>query len=89
MPRVIWRRGHWYSLFANVLTFILLPAVVNGQQPALQNNKIDAVPAIKPGKTWDRFRVMIWQHQTDAKRDQQLYQSLNVNAFHIDRQTRH
>ena len=45
----------------------------------------DAVPEIAPPKTWDHFVILMWQFQTDVRKDQAVYESLNLNGFHVDR----
>lgn len=44
----------------------------------------DVAVANRP-KSWDRFRVFVWQHQTDAMADVGLYRSVGLDSFHIDR----
>lgn len=45
----------------------------------------DGVPVVPPPRSWDRFTMMVWQYQTDVTRERELYESLNLRAFHIDR----
>ncbi len=45
----------------------------------------DGVPPVPPPKSWDRFVMLVWQYQTDVTRDKDLYESLNLRGFHIDR----
>ncbi|MBI3858398.1 MAG: beta-galactosidase trimerization domain-containing protein [Planctomycetes bacterium] len=40
-----------------------------------------------PPKSWDRFTMLVWQYQTDVIRDKELYESLNLRGFHVDRQS--
>ncbi len=42
------------------------------------------VPAIKPKGEWSRFLILVWQYQTDAQRDKELYETLGLHAFHLD-----
>jgi hypothetical protein len=45
----------------------------------------DGVAPVPPPKSWERFTMMVWQYQTDVTRDKELYESLNLRAFHVDR----
>lgn len=45
----------------------------------------DTVPELAPPKTWDHFVILMWQYQTDVRKDQAVYESLNLNGFHVDR----
>jgi len=44
-----------------------------------------AVPFIKPKSDWDRFLIMVWQYQTKAQDDLELYKQAGFHGFHIDR----
>ena len=48
---------------------------------------LETVPEVKPPKAWDHFVILMWQFQTDVKRDQAVYESLNLNGFHVDRRS--
>ncbi len=58
------------------LTLLLLLSL---QQP-------DPVPPVPPPPHWDRFTMLVWQYQTDVRRDKALYEALNLRGFHVDRQ---
>ncbi len=45
----------------------------------------DAVPFIKPKADWDRFLILVWQYQTRAQDDLELYKQAGFHGFHIDR----
>jgi hypothetical protein len=45
----------------------------------------DPVPTVPPNKHWDRFVMLVWQFKTDVTRDKELYESLNLRGFHVDR----
>jgi hypothetical protein len=45
----------------------------------------DSVPTVPPPKHWDRFVMLMWQYKTDVTRDKELYESLNLRGFHVDR----
>ena len=45
----------------------------------------DPVPTVPPPKHWDRFVMLVWQYKTDVVRDKELYESLNLHGFHVDR----
>jgi hypothetical protein len=45
------------------------------------------VPTVPPPKHWDRFVMLVWQYKTDVTRDKELYESLNLHGFHIDRRS--
>ena len=63
------------------ICLILLVAVA-GLLPV----QTDPVPTVPPPKHWDRFVMLIWQYKTDVTRDKELYESLNLRGFHVDRQ---
>jgi hypothetical protein len=44
------------------------------------------VPVVPPPPSWDRFVMLVWQYQTDVTRDRELYESLNLRGFHVDRE---
>jgi len=50
--------------------------------PILENRN---VPPIAAPAVWDHFAVFVWQHQTDARRDLELYRRAGIHGFHIDR----
>ncbi len=60
---------------------LLLLVAAAGLLPAGQ----DPVPTIPPPKHWDRFVMLVWQYKTDVTRDKELYESLNLRGFHVDR----
>jgi hypothetical protein len=41
---------------------------------------------VAPPPAWDRFLMLVWQHQTDVVRDRALYESVNLRGFHVDRE---
>ncbi|HLY74167.1 MAG TPA: alpha-amylase family protein [Planctomycetota bacterium] len=45
----------------------------------------DDVPVVAPPKSWDHFVILPWQFKTDVSRDKALYESVNLQGFHIDR----
>jgi len=45
----------------------------------------EAVPEVTPPKNWDNFVMLMWQFETDVRRDKAVYESLNLNGFHVDR----
>jgi len=45
----------------------------------------EKVPFIKPKPDWDRFLILVWQYQTNAKNDLELYKQAGFHGFHIDR----
>ncbi len=45
----------------------------------------DAVPEVAPPKSWDHFVILMWQFQTDVRKDKAAYEALNINGFHVDR----
>jgi hypothetical protein len=46
----------------------------------------DPVGPVPPPPHWDRFTMLVWQYQTDVRRDKALYEALNLRGFHVDRQ---
>jgi hypothetical protein len=46
----------------------------------------DSVPTVPPPKHWDHFAMLVWQYQTDVTKDKELYESVNLHGFHIDRE---
>jgi hypothetical protein len=61
------------------------PSEIDSSVKASIVNGLKAVEAIPRPSAWDRFRVFVWQYQTDAKQDAANYESVGLNAFHIDR----
>jgi hypothetical protein len=51
--------------------------------------EIEKVPGIPPKGYWDKFVILIWQHQTDVRKDLEVYRSVNINGFHIDGSSKH
>lgn len=47
----------------------------------------ETISEIRLPKSWDHFVILMWQYQTDVRRDQALYESLNLNGFHVDRRS--
>ena len=45
----------------------------------------ETVPELAPPKSWDHYVILMWQFQTDVRKDQAVYESLNLNGFHVDR----
>ena len=43
------------------------------------------VPFIRPKPDWDRFVILVWQYQTRAQDDLELYKQAGFHGFHIDR----
>ena len=43
------------------------------------------VPAIPSRPEWNRFKILVWQFQTSALKDIDLYRHLGLGGFHIDR----
>ena len=43
------------------------------------------VPFIRPKPDWDRFVILVWQYQTRAQDDLELYRQAGFHGFHIDR----
>ena len=56
------------------------PEAIAGAPPATQ-----AVPFVRPRPEWDRFLILVWQYQTSAPADLELYRKAGFRAFHIDR----
>lgn len=46
---------------------------------------LEPVKEIPPPEYWDHYVVMVWQFKTDVLKDHEKYASVNLNAFHIDR----
>jgi len=46
---------------------------------------LESVKAIAQRPEWNRFTILVWQYQTDARRDRSLYEKLGLRGFHIDR----
>ncbi len=46
---------------------------------------LEPVKDVPPPKYWDHYVVMIWQFKTNVLKDHEKYASININAFHIDR----
>lgn len=44
-----------------------------------------AVPFIRPSSEWDRFLIMVWQFNTSASKEIDLYKQAGFHGFHIDR----
>jgi hypothetical protein len=64
----------------SALSIILSATLGCGQALAL-----DPVPEVAPPKSWDKFVVLMYQYGTDVRRDQAVYEALNLHGFHIDR----
>jgi len=47
----------------------------------------DPVPSVPPPKHWDKFTMLVWQFKTDVTKDKELYESLGLHGFHVDRQS--
>ncbi|MBI3830665.1 MAG: beta-galactosidase trimerization domain-containing protein [Planctomycetes bacterium] len=43
------------------------------------------MPDVQVPNHWDHFTILVWQFQTDVTKDKALYESVNLNGFHIDR----
>jgi len=63
------------------LATILLPITF----AAAADSPTDSVPYIKPKPEWDRFLILVWQYQTSAFKDTDLYKQAGFHGFHIDR----
>ncbi|MBE3070678.1 MAG: beta-galactosidase trimerization domain-containing protein [Planctomycetes bacterium] len=46
---------------------------------------VEKVPFVRPRPEWDRFLILVWQYQTSAPADLDLYRKAGFRAFHIDR----
>jgi hypothetical protein len=46
---------------------------------------LDQVSEVPPPKHWDKFTILVWQYHTNVARDKDLYASVNLKGFHIDR----
>lgn len=46
---------------------------------------LEPVPAVRPRPEWTRHAVLVWQRQTDVRRDADLYREAGLKGFHIDR----
>ena len=44
----------------------------------------EKIAGIPPKEYWDKFTILVWQYQTDVKKDLKAYKSVNINGFHID-----
>jgi len=44
-------------------------------------------PPVTLPKSWEKFVILNWQIKTDAINDQALYESVNLNGFHVDRKS--
>ena len=64
-----------------VLGFLFL-GVIN---PLHAEERMTPVAEVAPPKYWDHFTLLVWQYQTDVIKDKELYESVNLNGFHIDR----
>ncbi|MFH1823877.1 MAG: beta-galactosidase trimerization domain-containing protein [Candidatus Firestonebacteria bacterium] len=53
-----------------------------GVLSAYELEKVNGVP---PKEYWDKFVVLVWQYETDVRKDLNAYRSVNINGFHIDR----
>ena len=51
-------------------------------------NKVGSLNKVAPIASrpeWDRFKILVWQYQTSALEDINLYRRLGLGGFHIDR----
>ena len=47
--------------------------------------KLEPVPAIRQRKEWKSHTILVWQFQTDVRKDAPLYEQVGLHGFHIDR----
>jgi len=45
---------------------------------------LEPVGPIRQRPEWNRFVILVWQYQTDARRDRPLYEKIGLHGFHID-----
>jgi hypothetical protein len=46
---------------------------------------LEAVPVLRQRPEWRQFIILVWQWQTDVRRDGALYDLAGLHGFHIDR----
>lgn len=46
---------------------------------------LEAVPVLRQRPEWREFIILVWQWQTDVRRDAALYDLAGLHGFHIDR----
>ncbi len=55
---------------------------------AQEVTKVKDVEDMKIPEYWDHFTIMVWQLGHNAKAKKELYEKVNLNAFHIDRSSK-
>lgn len=70
------------SLFLAIC--FLPPTLFAQEKPA----KVKDVEEMKIPEYWDHFTIMVWQLGHNAKAKKELYEKVNLNAFHIDRSSK-
>jgi len=71
----------WRALMVCVVSALAWVPCLAAAEPAAS----DKVPFVKPKADWDRFLILVWQYQTDARKDLDLYKQAGFHGFHIDR----
>ena len=75
------------NLLINALVFCVL-LLLSGSAIAQDTQKPKDVPDMKIPEYWDHFIIMVWQLDHNAKAKKELYEKVNLNAFHIDRSSK-
>ena len=61
-----------------------LQGVVAAEPMPLNGPRDAAVKFVPAPPHWDRFLILVWQYQTDVRRDLDLYRQAGFAGFHID-----
>lgn len=64
---------------------IILLQSVCGFAEVQRIGPLNRVPAVPARPEWNRFKILVWQYQTSALRDIDLYRRAGLGGFHIDR----
>jgi len=71
----------WRAFTACIVVAVACVPYLAAAEPAPADN----VAFVKPKAEWDRFLILVWQYQTDARKDVDLYKQAGFHGFHIDR----
>lgn len=61
---------------------------LTGGHPEIRRSVIgglEDVGTVAIPKSWDRFRVFVWEYKTNAEADSALYDQAGLFSFHVDR----
>jgi hypothetical protein len=74
-----------YCLVFTLALYVSLFWVCYGVAQINKGEPLAKIPSAPVRPEWDRFKILVWQYQTSALEDIDLYRRLGLGGFHIDR----